>query len=229
MKIEIHKWLNNKYPQNYIIKSPIIGTLIIAGFFFGFTVLYKPFNTHASRALNYETTMAFYSFLSAIFIFISLKLLKTIKYFSNSNDWTVFKELLSVIIVLLVLGIAIYLLGFIMETSAPRWNISTFLNSLTGAFLTGIIPFTFFSAINYRYLFWKTVMYNDESNSTTGSENPPHENLIQINSQLKKEELSFYPSQFLYAESDGNYVVFYLTMNGMIKDRKSTRLNSRHP
>jgi hypothetical protein len=43
------------------------------------------------------------------------------------------------------------------------------------------------------------------------------EDLIQISSQLKKEELSFYPGQFLYAESDGNYVVFYLNRNNLIK------------
>ena len=43
------------------------------------------------------------------------------------------------------------------------------------------------------------------------------EELIQIESRLKKEVLSFYPSQFIYAESDGNYVVFYL------KDKENIR------
>ena len=48
-------------------------------------------------------------------------------------------------------------------------------------------------------------------------ENQPPEELVQISSQLKKEELSFYPGQFLYAESDGNYVVFYLNINEQVK------------
>ena len=161
--------------------------------------------------------MAIYCLLSGIFIFLSVTILKTIKYFSNSKDWTIFKELLSVFIVLFVLGIAIYLLGFFIEPSGQRWNISTFLNSFKGAFLTGIFPLTFFTAINYRFLFWQSVKYNEENNATTGSEKQPHENLIQISSQLKKEELSFYPSQFMYAESDGNYVVFYLNKNNLVK------------
>jgi hypothetical protein len=213
----IHKWLNIKYPQNYIIKNPLLGTLIIIVFVFGFTVLYKPFNSHAARALSYEATMAIYSFISGIFIFLSLKILKTIKYFSDSSDWTILKELLSVFIVLFVLGIAIYLLGFFIESSGKRWNISTFLNSFKGAFLTGIIPLTFFTAINYRFLFWQSIKYNEENNAMTGPDKQPHENLIKISSQLKKEELSFYPSQFLYAESDGNYVVFYLSIDKLIK------------
>ena len=217
MKGRIIKWLNIKYPQNYIIKNPFTGTLIIALFVFGFTVLYKPFNTHAARAFSYETTMAIYSLLSGIFIFLSIKILKTVKYFSKTKDWTIFKEFLSVFLVLFVLGIAIYVLGFFIETSAQRWNISTFLNSFKGAFLTGIIPLFFFTAINYPYLFSESIDLNIGNAAITGQENQPSEDLIQISSQLKKEELSFYPSQFLYAESDGNYVVFYLCRNNLLK------------
>jgi hypothetical protein len=217
MKGRIIKWLNIRYPQNYIIKNPFTGTLIIALFVFGFTVLYKPFNTHAARAFSYEATMAIYSLLSGIFIFLSIKILKTVKYFSNTKDWTIFKEFLSVFLVLFVLGIAIYLLGFFIETSAQRWNISTFLNSFKGAFLTGIIPLFFFTAINYPYLFSESIDLNIGNVAITGQENQPSEDLIQISSQLKKEDLSFYPSQFLYAESDGNYVVFYLSINSLVK------------
>ena len=155
------------------------------------------------------------SYLEFSYISVFL-LLKTIKYFSNSNDWNVLKELLSVFIVLFCLGIAVYFLGFFIEPSGQRWNVSTFLNSFKGAFLAGIFPLTFFTAINYRFLFWQSVNYHNDNNETKVSENQPQENLIQISSQLKKEELSFYPSQFMYAESDGNYVVFYLN-NDMIK------------
>ena len=213
----VHKWLNIKYPQNYIIRNPFKGALIIAVFIFGFTVLYKPLNTHASRALSYEATMAIYCFLSGIFIFLSVRILKTIKYFSDSKDWTIFKELLSVFIVLFILGVAIYLLGFFIEQAGKRWNISTFLDSLKGAFLTGIIPLAFFTAINYRYLFPESIIYYEGNIPKTGMGNQPQEDLIQISSQLKKEELSFYPGEFIYAESDGNYVVFYLNRNNQVK------------
>jgi DNA-binding LytR/AlgR family response regulator len=151
------------------------------------------------------------------FIFLSIRLLKTFRYFSDSTDWNIFKELLSVFIVLLALGIAIYLLGFIIEPSAYRLNISTLLNSLKGAFLTGIIPLFFFTATNYRYLLSDNINQTEDSVVRPGSKSQPPEDLIQISSQLKKEELSFYPSQFLYAESDGNYVVFYLNINNQVK------------
>ena len=216
MNSRIGKWLNYNYPQNYILRNPFTGTLIIAIFVFGFASLYKPFNAHAARALSYEVTMAFYSFLSGIFIYLAVKILKAIKYFSNSKDWTILKEFLSDFIILFVLGTAIYVLGFFIEPSAKRWNILTFLNSFEGAFFTGIIPLTFFSAINYRYFFSPEVSYN-EVNTTAGLEKTAPEDLIRISSQLKKEDLSFYPNEFLYAESDGNYVIFYLNKNNLVK------------
>ena len=37
--------------------------------------------------------------------------------------------------------------------------------------------------------------------------------LIHIISQAKKEELDFNPNQFVYAESQGNYVVFHLIID----------------
>jgi hypothetical protein len=213
----IRNWFSTKYPQNYIIKNPLKGALIINLFIFCFAALYKPLNTHAAGALSYDTTMAFYCFLSGVFLYVSLKILKTISFFSNSNDWSILKEFISVIIVLFLLGIAIYFLGFLIEPSGQRWNVPTLLNSFKGAFLAGIIPLAFFTAINYRFLFWQSVIYKDENNMSSEPEKQQKESLIRISSQLKKEELSFYPSQFIYAESEGNYVVFYLSQNGVIK------------
>jgi hypothetical protein len=218
MKSRFDKWLNYNYPQNYILRFPFTGILIIVIFTFGFTSLYKPFNVHPTKVLSFETTMAFYSFLSGIFMYLAVKTMKAVKYFSNEKEWTIFKEIISVLIILFVLGLAIYFLGFLIESepSANRWNISTFLNSLGSAFLIGIIPLIFFSAVNYRYLFTPVISYN-EKNTEAGSEKLPPEELIRISSQLKKEDLSFYPGEFLYAESDGNYVIFYLIRDNILK------------
>jgi hypothetical protein len=226
MKGRLDKWLNYSYPQNYILRSPFTGTLIIVIFIFGFTSLYKPFNVHPTRVLSFETTMAFYSFLSGILVYLAVKAMKAVKYFSNEKEWTIFREIVSVLMILFFLGLAIYLLGFLIESepSVNRWRIPTFLNSLGSAFLIGIIPLLFFSAINYRYLFPSVAGHYEGTIDATTTEYGQTEEPIQISSQLKKEELSFYPSEFIYAESDGNYVVFYLKRNNAVK--KETIRNS---
>jgi hypothetical protein len=226
MNGRINKWLNYNYPQNYIIRNPLIGTLIISLFVFSFTSLYKPFNVHATKVLSFEVTMAFYSFLPGILLYMVVRTLKTLKYFSLEKDWTVFKEILTVLIILFVLGIAIYFLGFLIETepAVNRWKVSTFLNSLGSAFLIGIIPLIYLTAINYRYLFSPVPGngYGTDTSATIDKEQS--EDPIHISSQLKKEELSFFPGEFIYAESDGNYVVFYLKRTSGVK--KETIRNS---
>ncbi len=218
-----YKWLNRKYPQNYIIQKPYIGAVIIAMFCFGFVTIYKPLNTHEAVNLSYEATMAIYCFGSAISVMILIKVLKTMKYFSKKEDWTLLKELVTVAIILLGMGLIIYFIAFFMEVSTQRWNVSTFLDSVKYAYLIGIIPFTFFTMLNYRYLLpWSIEI--SEAGANKASVVEPSEELIQICSKLKKEELSFYPGQFIYASSDSNYVDFYLHQDNKIK--KETIRNS---
>jgi hypothetical protein len=209
MNARIYKWLNYNFPQNYIVQNPLKGTLIITMFDLAFMLLYKPFHTHASGPFSFETTMALYGFLSAIFIFMALRILKIVTFFSIAKDWTILKEFLSVLFILFVMGIALYIIGFFIEGPDKRLNIITLMSSLKFGFLIGMIPLTFFTSINYRNFFSPVLSSGNQNASTIP------EDLIRISSTLKKEELSFYPSEFLYAESDGNYVVFYLNKNNL--------------
>jgi hypothetical protein len=219
----ILKILNKNYPQNFIIEKPFTGTLIFIAFCYAFMVLYKPLNTHQVRSFSYEITMAIYNGILFVPVFLVIKLLKKLSFFSNPDEWTIIKEILSIVFILLGNGISIYFIGFLMEVPGERWNLPTFFNSCIISFLIGIIPLMFFTATNYRHLFVADIVKNFKHDSNT-SFSPQSESLIEINSQLKKEELSFYPEQLIFAESDGNYVVFYLNVDMHI--RKKTIRNS---
>jgi hypothetical protein len=212
-----HKWLNSEYPQNYIVRSPFIGALLISLFYLGFSVLYKPLDTHASKSLTYESAMALYSLLSGLSVILAVRIIRSLKYFAKSEDWTILKEFLSVLLILSGIGIVVYVAGFFIEPPGGRWNLPTFLDSFKSAILIGIIPFAFFSAVNYSFLFPGKTKTDYGSADVKGQAGLPYEDPIKISSQLKKEELSFYPGEFLYAESDGNYVIFYLNRNNQVK------------
>jgi len=209
----IPEFFTKKYPQNFIIEKPHIGTLVFLIFCLTFVILYKPLNLHGSRSLGYELTMAVYLCTLSLPIFFTIKLLKTTRYFSNPHEWSILKELTAIVIILFGMGIALYFFGFLFELPSDRWNLATFFDSCKHAFLVGIIPFMFFTLTNYRYLFAKDIVqdYKPVVNPTATQET---EELLKIESSLKKEEVSFYPSQLVYAESDGNYVVFHLDVDG---------------
>ncbi len=207
-------WLNKGYEQNYILKKPYVGAFILFLFCFGFLTVYKPLGTHGTQNLSYQVTMAIYCFAFAIPFFGIITLLRRNPYFSDGKEWTLFKELICILLILSGIGIAVYLTGFVVEPSGPRWNFPTFLNSFQSAFLIGIIPFLFFTAINYRSFGMQTLSFMENENSVLKE---TVEETIEIISKLKKERLSFHPGQLLYATSDGNYVLFYLNRNHKIE------------
>jgi hypothetical protein len=213
MASSVQKWLFKRLPQNLILKKPFAGTLILSAFWLIFIVIYKPLGTHGSRSLSLVTTMVAYGVVIGISIFAAGRILKSIPYFSKEIEWTILKEISAIILILLIMGIAIYFAGFIIEPPSHRWNISTFLLSCKIASLVGIIPLAFCTLINYHYFFINEIEqhYAQVNYQQIKIEN---EELIHICSQLKKEDLSFYPSQFVYCEADGNYVVFHLFING---------------
>jgi hypothetical protein len=180
-----------------------------------FAIIYQPLGTHAGRFAGYEVTMFLYAIVVGGVSYVTIQGIKSLPVFSGKSDWTVWKEFFSITIILFAIGIAIYLAGFILEEPAPRLNLTTFLGSLKIALLAGVIPFAFFSLINYRAWFLAAKLKENLPLSNEQTD----ENIIHITSQLKKEELNFYPREFIYAESDGNYVQFFLVRDSKIIKR----------
>lgn len=197
------------YPQNYLIQNPVVGGLVLMLFTIAFTAIYRPLGSHASLGISYLETMALYSFILGFAAILIIYFMKLFPFFSDRHAWNLKKEIAAIGITLVGLGITIYLAAFIIEPPADRWNLSTFIDSIKNAFLVGILPFSFFTAINISALKASEIKNEtpalSEHKAFTNVEKP-----IFITSQLKKESLSFIPSQLLYAESDGNYVRFCL-------------------
>ncbi len=205
MHRQFKEWLTRKGPQNYMIRNPYAGFVILFVFGFLFAVIYRPLGIHPSRLLGYEATMISYSLISSL---AALGMLLVLKKRMDSKHWTFPKELFSIVLTLLAAGLGAYLAGFILEEPANRLNLATLTDSASSAFLMGLIPFGFFTAINFRS--WLLGESYQQAPGHAQDPAAPPEELINIASQLKGESLSFFPFEFLYAESEGNYVNFFL-------------------
>jgi hypothetical protein len=221
--VNILRFFLKKFPQNLVVRQPLPGALLIAGICFVFLLAYKPLTAHKTGGMTYAQTMALYCTVVAFGVFSAVKLLKRIPWFADKEGWTFLKEILFTLLVLTFLGIIIYLAAFFIEPPADRWDLPTFLDSLKNAFLIGILPFALFTGANLSYLFTAqgfqpVTMHPEDPSGHAGEER------LQIDSRLKKERLSFFPSQFIYAEADGNYIAFYLSDGDAVK--KKTIRNS---
>lgn len=195
------------YPQNYMIRNPLAGALILFLFSFVFLLMYHPMNAQRSLYFGFEATMLLYSGINALVAWVSIVLLRKIPFFSNPGDWSVLKEILFVYLVLQLMGLTTFLLAFLIEepTAESRWNFSTFFDSSKYVFLINIFPFAFFSAVNYKFLF-----LNFRPAMDTFRENTKQELWVHIESSLKKESLDFLADELVFAMADGNYVLFHL-------------------
>lgn len=220
---KIYKKLNTRFPQNFILKYPFYGSVIYMVFTIIFTTTYMPLKTHPSLNLSYGATMAIYMSASGTGIYVFIHILKAIPYFSPKYEWTFMKEILSIIFILIGSGIFLYLMGFFMEEPSDRWNLATLINSCEIGFLIGIFPLGFFTLVHYRHLFLGETSVEYKPDTVPGH-NSKKEEKIQITSRLKKEELSFFPDELIYAESEGNYVAFHLSDG--IRSRKELIRNS---
>ena len=203
------------FPQNVLLKKPVAGATVIALFNFVFVMIYRPAQTHPGYFLSYEMTMAAYCAGVGIAALLAIFLMKRTRFFSNSDEWNFLKELFAIFLVVLAMGTAVYFMAFLIEEPADRWNTETLAGSFIGTFLIAGIPLYLFTAVNLNQLFQTKLTHSEH-----GPEFERHganEKLITLNSPLKKEELSFSPSEFLYAESEGNYVNFYLHRENEIR------------
>lgn len=216
MLLQIKNWLNRKFPQNFVIRKPIAGALIISLVSLLFVLLYQPLGAHQGKILGFELTMLAYVVAGGLLALLVVKGLKTIPYFSDEQEWTILKELSAIILLLFGFGVAVYFAAFIIEEPADRWNFSTFFDSLTRASLIAIVPLGFFILINVRYWFAAEQVWLAPAPGAEVTTEPAEKEIL-ITSQLKKEELKFFPSEFIYAESEGNYVNFFLWKDGKVK------------
>jgi len=202
---EIKRQICRPVAPNYLFRHPVFTGVALSLFLFLFTIIYHPLGTSANPKFGYALTMALYAIPLGISMWAGTHLMNRIPWFGKSGKWHLCKEFLAIIFMLLWAGIVVYFLAFFIEPPADRWNMATFLDSCRGAALIGIIPYGAGFLLNLRKM--PTDPTNKEAVST--------ENPLRINSKLKKEHLKLYPSQLLYVEADGNYVIFHT-----LKDKK---------
>jgi hypothetical protein len=206
MRLNLKKWISQEFPQNFIIKHPFYGGILYFLFSIVFILIYNPLGFNPGRFLGYKETMLVYAIISGFSVWGWINILIRLPLFSTKLPWSIGKELLAILNILFGVGSIIYFAGFFIEVPSIRWKISVFFDSVKIGYLIGIIPFLFFTLMNIRYLMSPGELHTTfQKKIDTALEKP-----IQINSQLKKETLSFYPSQLIYAVSDSNYVHFYL-------------------
>jgi hypothetical protein len=146
----IVRFFSFELEQNIVFRKPFLGSAVITLFFLAILLIYRPLGVHSGDGLSYEWTMFLYSLIAGFTFLISVSVLKLTPLFDPGKPWTVARESLVVFVCLFDMGFSIWLAAFFIEPPADRGNWATFLNSMSYAFLLGIIPFLVLGVLRGR-------------------------------------------------------------------------------
>ncbi|MCH8496351.1 MAG: LytTR family transcriptional regulator [Balneolales bacterium] len=205
--------LHQPFPVNFIFRDPAKGVPVLMAFSFLFVLIYRPLGSHPGAHFSYEITMALYVLATGCAAYLTALFIRQLRGENAANPWNIKLELISILCVILAMGTFVFLMAFLLEEGADRWNLPTFISSLKSTALVAMIPFLAVTMYNARTMFNSNQRY---INSSPAPDTFPNASQhaddveITIQTQLRDENVTFLLREFVFAESDGNYVNFHL-------------------
>lgn len=215
-QVNVVEILHQPFPVNFIFRDPVKGVPVLMAFSFLFVLIYRPLGSHPGAHFGYEITMALYVLASGCAAYLTALFIRLLRGVNAASPWNIKLELISIVCAILAMGTVVFLMAFLLEEGADRWNLPTFISSLKSTTLVAMIPFLAVTVYNARTMFNLNQRYNSSSTHADGS--PPADDVeIIIQTQLRDENVTFLLREFVFAESDGNYVNFHLLRNNELQ------------
>src|SRR5690625_5858684 len=114
----ISAFMTRPFPQNIIIRRPVPSAFMATVACYLFLMVYQPLGMLRSDYSNYEFTMGVYSLISGSWFIIMAAVIKRISFFRE--EWTLGREILAILVVIVPLGSIIWAAGFVMEDPEGR-------------------------------------------------------------------------------------------------------------
>lgn len=224
--------LKSPSPIQHSTKSRWIVSAGISLFVFVFLAIFRPFELYEKSSLH--PMLASFVFASITFVFVSLMLFGSTKYFCErlENRWTIGHELFSSFIVVTCIGITNHMIMEFIVFPEIYYSYSpteAFFQSMWMTYAVGFFPVSIFVLItaglsSYQRLQSIPIVQTpqeDKSSDVTQT--------ARINGQGKEKPIELSSTSFLFAKSAGNYVEFYSKEGDQIqKDLQRITLSKVH-
>jgi len=176
--------------------------LLVLGYFFLF--LFEPFNVNRTEHLFPFWLICLIQISSVVCIYILLT--GALQLIVSEDDWTIFKEILLLMGLMLLIGIANYALREVIYDNPENRSVEYLIEEIRNAFLVGTLILFVLTMINARLL------ERDNQRKTpipkSGDHQPVHPP-INLPTASANETLTLYPDQLLCIKADGNYLEVY--------------------
>lgn len=206
----IRRYLHQRYP---IVENKWKIILPVALFIGFFMVVFQPFGVHQVGGNPKLIFLGGFGVVTGIVLIINLFLIPlVIPGWFREERWTVIRELLFFLWILLTLGLANLLYTSWLTGIRFAWGSIIAFQVFTLAI--GIIPLTVLTIVKQNYLGRK---FRENAADLSGSlirhpENPASGAIVTLFSENRKEQVNIAAGNLIAIQSDGNYItVIYLT------------------
>jgi len=212
----IEKYLKEPYPYYHGNQQRLILLLLITSVLsFGFSYFFEPFNVNPTEhRINSIWILMIHAFIAFPIVYVYLMLLN--KSLKNDLNWTIGKELFHLSILLLLIGIASFLIRDFIYLNPDNWSIKYLREEIRNTFLVGVLILVIVLPINLERLIHK--------HTTSLKKLPKHikkelkSTLILIKTSIPNENFELEIKEFLFAKVESNYIeVFTSSSTGIHK------------
>lgn len=207
--VTFSNFLRQPYPYYYDQQN--LGKLSLGIFFlaFFFVYLFEPFNVNPEEhRINYFWISLLHVIVSCLVFFIYFTLVNLLK--PEEEKWTVGKEILTLLLVLLFIGIANFLLRDLLYNNPNNWSFIYLLEEVRNTILVGVLIIIILVPLNFARVYSRNTRKVESLRSASNVEHSQINTQVVIESQLKTDDFTIELEKFLFAKAEGNYVEFHL-------------------
>ena len=130
------------------------------------------------------------------------------------EQWTVGREILHLSLVLLIMGLANFLIRDLIYDNPDNWSVFYLFEEVRNTFLVGILLVLILVPLNFARIYGRNSGRAESFQTPSEEINPPTIDRMLIRTQLKSDDFYLQPQQFLFAKAEGNYVEIHVVEEG---------------
>lgn len=210
------KYINQPFPKAENKWKIIISISLFVALFL---IVFQPFDINFYRDSNKQFVLSGYGFVTFFILIFDMIILENIfKKFYDEQNWKIWKEFISLTIVIFTIGLGNALYTSIVFGFYFKVGLSFFIQFQLATMVVGIIPITVLIITKQKYLLTKHLNSANDLNkkiiqSKTGINEPL---LIRFYADNNKDFIEFNNDDFYFIESSGNYIEIYLLIDNKI-------------
>lgn len=215
----ISRFLRQPYPFYYEGRTYlyILGILFLMGLSFNY--FFRPFDVNPGEHKMSYFLISLIHTLTAVFVFVLLFLF--LRWSPKlTYNWNVKKEIITLGVFLLIVGLGQFLIRDIIYDNPYNWSLRYLFEEVRNTFLVGILFIAILVPANFNWLYYKNNLRANTLRPKNTDEDGSRK--IFVKTHLKSDNFYLESREFVFAKSEGNYVEI-----GLLKDGKNQKLLKR--